>query len=190
MKKEITEKELQAVKTLLEFIGENPGREGLKETPKRFLKAWLDYWAIGYHKDPRDHLKVFEEPADSYSEMVLVKDIKVMSHCEHHIAPIIGVAHIAYIPNGKVIGLSKLNRIVENFARRLQVQERLTDQIASFIQDNLNPIGVAVCITADHFCVKTRGISDINSYTTTYSFKAAFAEPNSQFKSDFLNSIK
>lgn len=188
--KEITQKEIDAVKTLLEFIGEDPTREGLKETPTRFLKAWRDYWGSGYGKEASAVMKVFKDGAHDYDEMVLVKNIKVFSHCEHHIAPIVGVAHVAYIPKGnKIIGLSKLNRLVDMFARRLQVQERLTTQIAQALFEELNPLGVAVSITADHFCVKTRGIQDVNSVTTTSKLLGVFRE-DEKARAEFLNLIK
>lgn len=187
MKKEITQKEIEAVKTLIEFIGDNPNREGLFETPLRFLKAWQEYWGSGYGKDVSGLMKVFKDGSDDYDEMVLVKNIKVFSHCEHHIAPIIGVAHVAYIPqNGKILGLSKLNRVVDAFARRLQVQERLTSQIANALNDELNPLGVAVMITADHFCVKTRGIQDVNSITTTSKLLGIFKE-DAKARQEFLS---
>lgn len=187
---EITEKEIEAVKTLLKFIGEDPEREGLKETPKRFLKAWQEHWGSGYGKTAKSVMKVFTDGSQDYDEMILVKNIKVFSHCEHHIAPIIGVAHVAYIPsNNKIIGLSKLNRLVDMFARRLQVQERLTTQIANALNDELQPLGVAVSITADHFCVKTRGIQDVNSVTTTSKLLGVFKE-KPFVREEFLNLIK
>lgn len=188
--KEITNREIEAVKTLLEFIGEDPNREGLAETPKRFLKAWKEYWGSGYDKDVKSVMKVFTDGAHDYDEMVLVKNIKVFSHCEHHIAPIVGFAHLAYIPNNnKIVGLSKLNRLVDMFARRLQVQERLTTQIANALWEELQPLGVAVSITADHFCVKTRGIQDVNSVTTTSKLLGVFKE-DLKARNEFLNLIK
>lgn len=189
MKKEITQVEIDAIKTLLKFIGENPEREGLKDTPKRFLKAWQEFWGSGYGKDLTSLMKVFSDGGDSYDEMVLVKNIKVMSHCEHHLAPIVGVAHVAYIPrDGKIVGLSKINRVVDMFARRLQVQERLTTQIAEAIQEQLNPLGVAVLITADHFCVKSRGIQDINSVTTTSKMLGVFMD-KPEVRAEFLSLV-
>lgn len=184
--KKITNKHINAVKTLLEFIGEDPNREGLAETPKRFLKAWEEYWGSGYGKDAKAIMKVFDDGGQNYDEMVLVKDIKVFSHCEHHIAPIVGVAHVAYIPqNGKILGLSKLNRLVDMFARRLQVQERLTTQIAEALWEELKPLGVGVVITADHFCVKTRGIQDVNSVTTTSKLLGVFKDKE-EVRKEFL----
>lgn len=188
--KKITNKHINAVKTLLEFIGEDPGREGLEDTPKRFLKAWAEYWGCGYGKDAKAIMKVFDDGGQNYDEMVLVKDIKVFSHCEHHIAPIVGVAHVAYIPqNGKILGLSKLNRLVDMFARRLQVQERLTTQIAEALWEELKPLGAAVAITADHFCVKTRGIQDVNSVTTTSKLLGVFKD-DLKARNEFFNAIK
>lgn len=187
MVKKIGIKEINAVKTLIRFIGDNPDREGLKDTPERFLKAWRDYWGSGYQVEPKSVMKVFQDGASDYDEMVLVKNIKVFSHCEHHIAPIVGVAHIAYIPQGnKILGLSKLNRLVDMFARRLQVQERLTSQIANALQDELQPLGVAVMIVADHFCVKTRGIQDINSITTTSKLLGIFKD-DEKARAEFLS---
>lgn len=184
--KEITGKEIEAVKTLIRFIGDDPEREGLKETPERFLKAWRNHWGSGYEKNARSIMKVFKD-TDLYSEMVLVRDIKVFSHCEHHIAPIVGKAHVAYIPkDGIVLGLSKLNRLVDIFARRLQVQERLTAQIANALFMELNPLGVGVVITADHFCVKTRGIQDENSRTTTSSLLGVFMD-DPRVRQEFLS---
>lgn len=184
--KEITSKEIEAVKTLIRFIGDDPEREGLKETPERFLKAWRDHWGSGYEKDPQAVMKVFKD-ANSYNEMVLVKDIKVFSHCEHHIAPIVGKAHVAYIPkDGVILGLSKLNRLVDMFARRLQVQERLTTQIANALYDKLQPLGVGVVITADHFCVKTRGVQDENSKTITSTLLGVFME-DPRVRQEFLS---
>lgn len=172
--KDITQKEIEAVKVLLEFIGENPEREGLLETPKRFLKAWRDYWASGYGKDAKSVMKVFSDGAENYKDMVVVKNIKIHSHCEHHLAPILGVAHIAYIPNGKILGLSKLERVAHIYARRLQVQERMTAQIADALDSELKPLGVAVFVEAEHLCMKTRGVCDENSTTTTAAMRGIF----------------
>lgn len=184
--KTITQKEIEAVKTILSFIGEDPEREGLKDTPKRFLKAWAEFWGSGYDKNPKDLMKVFEDGASKYDEMVLERNIRVLSHCEHHIAPIVGVADVAYIPNGKIIGLSKINRIVDMFSRRLQVQERLTTQIAEALYEELQPLGVGVIIRAEHFCVKTRGIMDTNSLTTTSKLLGVFKEKK-EVRDEFLN---
>ena len=187
--KKIEKKHLEAAKVLLEFIGEDPEREGLQETPMRMLKAWRDHWGSGYDKNPKDVMKVFEDGGEDYDEMVLVKDIAVWSHCEHHIAPIVGKAHVAYIPNGKIIGLSKINRLVDMFARRLQVQERLTTQIANALMEELQPLGVAVYIEAEHLCVASRGVRDENSYTVTSSLKGVFRE-DAATRAEFMSAIK
>lgn len=165
-------KALEAIKTLLAYIGEDPEREGLKDTPKRFLKAWKEHWGSGYGKEL--DLKVFEDGGQDYDQMVVIENIRVQSHCEHHLAPIIGQAKVAYIPNGKIVGLSKINRLVDLFSRRLQVQERLTSQIADTLMKELNPLGVGVIIKADHYCVRSRGILDENSFTITSALRGKF----------------
>jgi len=157
---------------ILKAIGENPEREGLKRTPERVAKA-LQYLTHGYDLDPAAILKsaMFRE---DYSQMVLVKDIEVYSMCEHHMLPFFGKAHIAYVPNGCIVGLSKIPRVVDAFARRLQVQERLTDQIRDCMHDTLKPQGVAVVIEAQHLCMQMRGIQKQNSVTTTSAFTGIF----------------
>ncbi|WP_419808518.1 GTP cyclohydrolase I FolE [Sphingomonas sp.] len=146
-----------AVRTLIEWAGDDPMREGLADTPRRVAKAWKEYCA-GYAGDPAVHLdRVFEE-VGGYDEIVLLKDIPFQSHCEHHMAPIIGRAHIAYLPRDHVVGISKLARVLHGFARRLQVQERLTAQVADCIWNNLKPLGVAVVIEATHACMTARGV--------------------------------
>ncbi|MBF0281483.1 MAG: GTP cyclohydrolase I FolE [Zetaproteobacteria bacterium] len=161
------------VKALLKFTGDDPEREGLQETPKRVLKAFGEYFK-GYNEDPKQHLlKTFEE-VEGYDEMVLVSDIDLHSHCEHHLAPFVGKAHVAYIANGRVVGLSKLARVVEGFARRLQVQEKLTMQIAQAIEEVLQPSGVAVIIQCQHFCMCHRGIKKANAWTTTSKLTGTF----------------
>jgi len=160
---------------LLEYIGEDPSRGGLLETPKRFLKAW-EFYSSGYSEDPKSVLKVFEDGAEDYDEMVLVKDIPVYSHCEHHLAPFFGVAHVAYIPNGKIVGLSKLSRLVDIYSHRLQVQERLTSQIATALWDCLEPKGSAVILECRHMCMESRGIQRQGSATITSSMKGVFME--------------
>ena len=159
---------------ILKAIGENPRREGLMKTPERVAKA-LQYLTHGYDLDPAAILKsaMFKE---DYSQMVLVKDIEVYSLCEHHMLPFFGKAHIAYIPNGRITGLSKIPRVVDAFARRLQVQERLTDQIRDCIHDTLKPLGVAVVIEAAHLCMQMRGIQKQNSVTTTSAFTGIFLD--------------
>ena len=169
---------------LLQFIGEDPNREGLKETPKRWLKA-MKHWMSGYGQDPADVMKVFEDGAEGCDEMVLVRDIPFFSHCEHHIAPIIGVAHIAYIPNGKIIGLSKLARLVDMYARRLQVQERHTNQVADALQEHLEPLGCGVVIEARHLCMESRGIQKQGNYTITSALRGVFKD-DGKAREEFL----
>ncbi|QSV66849.1 MAG: GTP cyclohydrolase I FolE [Aphanizomenon flos-aquae DEX188] len=178
---------MQAVRTLLIGLGENPDREGLKDTPKRVVKA-LKFLTSGYDQSIDELLNgaVFTEDAN---EMVLVRDIDLFSSCEHHILPIIGRAHIAYIPNGKVIGLSKIARICEMYARRLQVQERLTLQIANALQGLLKPQGVAVVIEATHMCMVMRGVQKPGSWTVTSAMRGVFSE-DARTREEFMNLIR
>ena len=157
---------------IIEDLGEDVSREGLEKTPERVAKA-MQYLTHGYELDPLEILKsaMFTE---DHRQMIVVKDIEVYSMCEHHMLPFFGKAHVAYIPNGKIVGLSKIPRIVDTYARRMQVQERLTDQIKNCIQEALNPLGVAVVIEAQHMCMQMRGIQKQNSVTTTSSFTGAF----------------
>lgn len=159
-------------RSVLKLIGEDPEREGLQKTPERVAKS-IQFLTHGYLMDPVEILKsaMFKE---DYREMVIVKDIEIYSMCEHHMIPFIGKAHVAYIPDGYITGLSKIARVVEAFARRLQVQERLTSQIKECIQDTLNPLGVAVVIEAQHLCMMMRGVQKQNSVTTTSDFTGAF----------------
>jgi GTP cyclohydrolase I len=166
-------------------VGEDPHRGGLLETPARAIKAW-EFWTKGYHEDPAEILKVFEDGAEGYDDMVAVYKIPFYSKCEHHLADIIGVASVAYIPDGKIVGLSKLNRIVECFARRLQVQERLTVQIADALAEHLDPKGVAVHISARHLCMESRGICQQGHFTVTQRFRGCFAEDHLSWRSEFL----
>lgn len=170
---------------LLGFIGENHDREGLLKTPERAAKAML-FLTQGYRQDPAAVLRsaMFRE---DYSEMVLVKDIEVYSMCEHHLLPFFGKAHIAYIPDGYIVGLSKLPRLVDIFARRLQVQERLTMEILECVQDTLKPIGAAIVIEAQHMCMMMRGVEKQNSSTTTSAFTGVFR--NETTRAEFLNLI-
>jgi len=170
------------VRGLLEYMGEDADREGLKETPARVLSAMSEHFS-GYREDPREHLvKTFEEVC-GYDEVVLVSDIDVHSHCEHHMVPFVGKAHVAYIPRDRVVGLSKLARVVEGYAKRLQVQEKLTMQIANAIDEVLNPKGVAVIIQCQHFCMCHRGIHKANSWTTTSKLTGAFMKnPSSRLE--------
>jgi GTP cyclohydrolase I len=159
-------------KTIIENLGEDVNREGLQKTPERVAKA-MQYLTHGYDLNPLEILKsaLFTE---DHQQMIVVKDIEIYSMCEHHMLPFFGKAHVAYIPNGKIVGLSKIPRIVDAFARRMQVQERLTDEIKNCIQEALSPLGVAVVIEAQHMCMQMRGIQKQNSYTTTSSFTGAF----------------
>jgi GTP cyclohydrolase I len=160
------------IRQLLIHIGENPDREGLKETPTRVLKAWKE-WATGYGQDPAAILKSFEDGAKGCDELVIVHNIPVISKCEHHLADVTGIAHVGYIPNGRIVGLSKLARLTDMFARRLQVQERLTVQIADALIEHLKPIGVGVLIRASHACMSTRGVKIHGSVTTTSAMRGA-----------------
>lgn len=147
----------EAIKVLLRWAGDNPQREGLKETPGRVVKAYEEYFA-GYYTNPHEYLERTFEEVGGYDEIVLLRDIPFESHCEHHLAPIIGKAHVAYLPSNKVVGISKLARVVEIFAKRLQIQEKMTAEIAEAIQESLQPLGVAVVIEAVHHCMTTRGV--------------------------------
>lgn len=173
---------------LLEYIGEDPTREGLLETPKRFLKAW-GQWAEGYGKNPADILKVFEDGAEKCDEMVIVRDIPVYSHCEHHLAPFFGVAHVGYIPDGRIVGLSKLSRLVDIYARRLQVQERLTNQIVDALEEHLKPLGAAVVIECRHLCMESRGIQRQGSATITSAMRGDFRD-DINTRQEFMHLIK
>jgi GTP cyclohydrolase I len=177
----------RAVHTLLRWAGDDPSREGLLDTPKRVAKAFQD-WFSGYDQDPEEYLKrTFEEVA-GYDDMVILKDIRFESHCEHHLAPIIGRAHVGYLPTNKVVGISKLARVVEAFARRLQVQEKMNAQIAHCIQKVLEPKGVAVVIEAAHQCMTTRGVHKTGVTMVTSSMLGAFRQ-NSDTRREFLNII-
>jgi GTP cyclohydrolase I len=174
------------IHAVLGHLGEDPNRQGLLKTPERVAKAYT-FITQGYQQDARKILRsaMFDE---DYSEMVLVKDIELYSLCEHHMLPFFGKAHIAYIPDGKIVGLSKIPRIVDVFARRLQVQERLTIEIRDAIQETLNPMGVAVVIEASHLCMQMRGVSKQNSATTTSAFSGVFLEDNKTRK-EFISLI-
>lgn len=177
------------VQLMLRTIGEDPSREGLRETPKRVAKAWAE-WFDGYNQDPAGILKTFEDGAEllASDEMVLVRDIDFYSHCEHHMAPFFGKAHVAYIPNGKVVGLSKLARLVDVFAHRLQVQERLTNQVANAIQDVLEPQGVGVVMRATHFCMCSRGVNKQGSTTITSALRGAIKD-KAEARSEFMGLV-
>ena len=175
-KPEVTDKQAEeAFKTILKWIGEDPSREGLLETPKRVVKAFKEYFK-GYHQNAEQDLTKTFGDVEGYDDMVVEKNITLESHCEHHMAPIIGVAHVAYIPNHKVVGLSKLARTVEIFSKRLQTQERLTMQIASTLMKALDAKGVAVTIDAAHQCMTMRGIKKERATTVTNYFLGSFKE--------------
>ena len=181
------EKAEEAIRTIIQWIGEDPKREGLLSTPKRVVNAFKEYFK-GYAQDPKEFLaKTFTE-VEGYDDMVIEKNISIQSHCEHHIAPITGVAHVAYLPSEKVVGLSKLARVVEVFSKRLQTQERLTMQIAKTIMNVLQPRGVAVTIDAVHQCMTDRGIKKEKTTTVTNYFLGAFKEDLS-FQNRYLRYI-
>jgi GTP cyclohydrolase I len=175
------------VKEILRLLGEDTSREGLLKTPERVAKA-LQFTTKGYNEDGIEIIRqaIFDE---KYQQMVLVKDIELYSTCEHHMMPFIGKCHVAYIPNGKITGLSKIARVVETFARRLQVQERLTVQIRDCIQEALHPLGVAVVIEANHTCMQVRGVQKSNAITTTSAFSGVFLS-SSRTRNEFLNLIR
>lgn len=182
-----TEQIARHVEAILALLGEDPEREGLVKTPERVAKA-LQFMTKGYQEDGVEIIRgaIFDE---EYQQMVLMKDIDLYSTCEHHMMPFIGKCHIAYIPNGKITGLSKIARVVETFARRLQVQERLTVQIRDCIEEALHPLGVAVVIEASHTCMQIRGVEKANSITTTSAFSGAFLNSD-KTRNEFLNLIK
>lgn len=182
-----TEQIARHVEAILALLGEDPEREGLVKTPERVAKA-LQFITKGYQEDGVEIIRgaIFDE---EYQQMVLVKDIDLYSTCEHHMMPFIGKCHIAYIPNGKITGLSKIARVVETFARRLQVQERLTVQIRDCIEEALHPLGVAIVIEASHTCMQIRGVEKANSITTTSAFSGAFLNSD-KTRNEFLNLIK
>ena len=177
----------EAVHTLLRWAGEDPSREGLADTPKRVALAYEE-WFSGYREDPVKYLERTFEEVDGYDEMIVLKDITFESHCEHHMAPIIGKAHVGYLPNNKVVGISKLARVVEAFARRFQVQEKMTAQIANCIQDVLKPKGVGVVIDASHQCMTTRGIHKSDVAMVTSQMLGTFRK-DARTRDEFLSII-
>ena len=188
-KSEVTDKHAEeAFKTILTWIGENPSREGLLETPKRAVKAFKEYFK-GYHQNAEDELSKTFGDVEGYDDMVVEKNITLESHCEHHMAPIIGVAHVAYIPSKKVVGLSKLARTVEVFSKRLQTQERLTMQIATTLMNALDAKGVAVTIDAAHQCMTMRGIKKEKATTVTNYFLGSFKE-DQNIQNRYLSYLK
>ena len=187
MSKPTREQAEKAVKTLIEWAGDDPSREGLVETPRRVAKAYEQFFE-GYDLDPEEILRKTFEEVEGYDEMVIVKDIRLESHCEHHIVPILGKAHIGYIPNNRVVGISKLARIVDVFGKRLQTQETMTSQIANVIQKVLDPKGVAVVIDASHQCMTTRGVHKPESSTVTSAMKGVFKD-NAVTRNEFLSFV-
>ena len=178
---------LEAVKTLIKWAGDNPEREGLKETPKRVIKSYKDFFS-GYNSDPREILSKKFKEVDGYDEIIILKNIRLESHCEHHMVPFIGTAHVGYLPKNKVVGLSKLARLVEAFAKRLQIQEKLTAQIANAIDEVLQPKGVGVIIEASHLCVATRGIHKPDSKMVTSRMLGSFRNDQATRK-EFLDLV-
>lgn len=178
----------QAVTTLLLWAGENPKREGLLNTPKRVVKAYEELFS-GYNLDPKEVLCTVFEDVDDSSEPILIRNIPFFSHCEHHLVPIIGKAHISYLPNKKLLGLSKFGRLVDIYAKRMQTQEHLTIDITNAIMTYLKPKGIAVLLEAEHLCMSMRGIKKQHSVTITTSFKGAYKE-NRQLVDDFYNLLK
>ncbi|MFC1810143.1 GTP cyclohydrolase I FolE [Patescibacteria group bacterium] len=173
-------------KQFIKHIGDDPNREGLEDTPDRFAKAW-DKLYSGYNQKPEDVLTIFDD--EKYDEMIVVKDIEFYSTCEHHLIPFFGKAHVGYIPNGKIIGLSKIPRIVEIYSRRLQNQERLTSQIANALNDALSPKGVGVILEAKHMCMMARGVEKQNTTVTTSSVKGIF-KSNDKTRAEFLKHLE
>jgi GTP cyclohydrolase IA len=177
----------EAIRTLLRWAGEDPKREGLLDTPRRVADAYGD-WFSGYKEDPKEFLtRTFEEVA-GYDEMIILRDITFESHCEHHMAPIIGRAHVGYLPRGKVVGISKLARVVETYARRFQVQEKMTSQIARCIEDVLNPLGVGVIVDASHQCMTTRGIHKTGVSMVTSKMLGSFRDDPST-RAEFMQCV-
>ncbi len=177
-----------AVRTLIRWAGDNPDREGLRQTPERVVRAFEEYF-VGYTEDPADYLRRTFEEVNGYDEIVLLKNIRFESHCEHHMAPIIGHVHVAYLPNKRVVGISKLARVVDIFAKRLQIQEKLTADIAQAIDTTLNPFGVAVTIEASHQCMTCRGVHKTDVSMITTRMTGAFRD-NHELRRDVLALIK
>lgn len=177
-----------AVRTLLRYAGDDPTREGLLDTPKRVAKAYGE-WFSGYEQDPREILSRTFSESNGYDEIILLSNIDFQSHCEHHMVPIIGVAHVGYLPKDKVVGISKLARIVELYSKRLQIQEKMTRQIADAISEVLDPLGVAVVVEAKHHCMTTRGVRKSNVTMTTSAMYGRFRE-NPETRAEFLTLIE
>jgi GTP cyclohydrolase I len=179
-KRSNTGKPLHLVRGLLSYVGENPNREGLQETPARVLKA-LKFWCSGYGEDPAKILKTFKDGSERYNQLVFVGNIPLYSQCEHHMAPFFGVAHVGYIPDGRVVGLSKLPRLVDVFARRLSMQEKITTQVAHALMDNLQPLSVGVVLRCRHMCMESRGICKVGAITMTAARLGGFEDDNSSW---------
>jgi GTP cyclohydrolase I len=177
-----------AVRTLIRYAGDNPGREGLKDTPGRVVEAYEEFFA-GYSQDPLDVLSRTFGDVHGYDDLVMVRDIRLESHCEHHMLPILGVAHVAYLPRDRVVGISKLARVIDIFAKRLQTQETMTAQIAEAIDNALKPRGVAILIDALHQCMTTRGVHKPNASTITTRFTGVFAE-SADYRDRFMRMIQ
>lgn len=177
----------EAVRTLLRWAGDDPTREGLVDTPSRVVRAYKE-WFAGYNQDPEKILEKTFDEVEGYSEMVTLKDIRFESFCEHHLAPIIGTAHVAYIPQGRVVGISKLARLVDVFSKRLQVQEKMTSQIAETLQRALKPIGVAVLVEGEHHCMCTRGVHKTSTSMISSAFTGEFLKKQ-KFKDEFYKII-
>ena len=175
------------IERLLAWVGEDPKREGLLETPSRAIQAW-DFWTSGYGVDPLSVLKTFEDGAGAHDDMVFQGNISVYSHCEHHLAPFFGVAHIGYIPNGRVVGLSKLARVTEVFARRLQTQERLTREICDALKAGLNPQAVGVVLRCRHLCIESRGVAKAGTITYTSALEGGFFD-HGPARAEFLQFV-
>jgi GTP cyclohydrolase I len=188
-RKTVTEEDaLDAVRTLIQWAGDDPDREGLLDTPRRVVKAYRELFA-GYESDPRDYLQRTFEEVGGYDELVLLRDIRVVSFCEHHMLPFLGRAHVGYLPNDRVVGISKLARVVHGFARRLQIQEKLTAEIADAIHDILKPKGVGVVIVSEHSCMTMRGVNTPGSRLTTSSLSGAIRD-DPRTRQEFFDLVK
>lgn len=179
---------LELIRRMIELTGDDPTREGLQETPRRFLNAWA-FWTKGYDEEPEKVLKCFKDGSENYDELVFVGNIATFSLCEHHLVPFFGVTHIGYIPNGKVVGLSKLPRLVEIFARRLQVQERITTQIAEALMEHLKPKAVGVVMRARHLCMESRGVQKPGTITYTNAIRGLFKD-SPQAREEFMKFVE
>ena len=178
----------QIVREFVKRFAEKKSREGLDDTPSRVVKAW-QFWCSGYNDDPALILKEFKDGGETYDEMLMQGNIDIFSHCEHHLAPMFGKAYVAYIPNGKVVGLSKLARVVEIFSRRLQVQERMTEQVADALWDNLQPKGVGVLMQLRHMCVESRGIQKVGTITTSSALRGCIKD-EADCRAEFLSLVQ